>query len=190
VPQTAAVSTPIEPTEITTGHLVLRPWRPADAHAVFAACQDPELQRWTRVPVPYRHEDAVHYVGQLSPQAWAAGTAAHFAVLDAVTGDLQGSVSLMDLAEGGAEVGYWTAVEARGRGRTTEAVRAVCAWGVGALGLQRITWLAHVGNTASRRVAEKAGFVVEGTLRQYLPHRGERRDAWVGGLLPGDLGLR
>ena len=139
------------------------------------------------MPVPYRHEDAVADVGQVSPQPWAAGTAAHFAVLDAATGELLASVSLMDVAEGGAEVGCWTAASARGRGVTTEAVRAVCAWGFEELGLQRITWLAHVGNAASRRVAEKAGFALEGTLRQYLPHRGARRDAWVAGLLPSDL---
>lgn len=186
MPQTAAVSTPIEPTEITAGRLHLRPWQPSDADAVLAACQDAELQRWTRVPVPYEHEDAVTWVGRVSPQEWAAGTAAHFAVLDATTSELLGSVSLADVAEGAAEIGYWTAAHARGRGVSTEAVGAVCRWGFAVLGLQRVTWLAHVGNTASRRVAEQAGFVVEGTLRQYLPQRGERRDAWIGGLLPGD----
>ena len=40
---------------------------------------------------------------------------------------------------------------------------------------------------ASRRVAEKCGFVVEGVLRRWLVQRGERRDAWVAGLLPTDL---
>ena len=36
----------------------LRSWRPDDVGAVLAACQDPEIQRWTEVPVPYRHEHA------------------------------------------------------------------------------------------------------------------------------------
>jgi RimJ/RimL family protein N-acetyltransferase len=178
--------TPLEPTEITAGRLHLRPWQPADADAVLAACQDPELQRWTQVPVPYRREHADEYVGVTSPAGWAAGTHAHFAVLDATTARLLGSMSLGGIAAGAAEVGYWCVPGERGHGVMTDALGAVCRWGFGRLGLQRVTWLAHVGNDASRRVAEKAGFQLEGTLRQYLPHRGERRDAWIAGLLPGD----
>jgi RimJ/RimL family protein N-acetyltransferase len=44
-----------------------------------------------------------------------------------------------------------------------------------------------VGNEGSRRVAQKLGFTMEGTCRARLLHRGERVDAWVGGLLPGEL---
>ena len=44
-----------------------------------------------------------------------------------------------------------------------------------------------MGNDASLRVAEKLGFQREGTARAGLLHRGERRDGWVAGLLPGEL---
>jgi hypothetical protein len=53
----------------------------------------------------------------------------------------------------------------------------------------RVEWRAEVGNAASRAVAEKAGVVVEGTLRAGLLNKGTLRDCWVGGLLPSDLGL-
>ena len=43
---------------------------------------------------------------------------------------------------------------------------AVCRWGFGALGLARVDWFAEVGNAGSRRVAEKAGFTIEGVLRR------------------------
>jgi hypothetical protein len=55
------------------------------------------------------------------------------------------------------------------------------------LGLGRIEWWANVGNYASRRVAEKAGFTMEGTARARLLHRGVRVDGWSAGLLPGEL---
>ncbi|MDQ1625080.1 MAG: hypothetical protein QOJ49_578, partial [Actinomycetota bacterium] len=55
------------------------------------------------------------------------------------------------------------------------------------LGLGRVEWLAHVGNDASRRVAEKVGFVYEGMQRAKCHQRGVRYDAWVAGLLPGEL---
>ena len=58
--------------------------------------------------------------------------------------------------------------------------------GFAELGLRRIEWRAEVGNDASRRVAEKAGFTVEGLLRQALLTDGERRDCWVGSLVKGD----
>jgi RimJ/RimL family protein N-acetyltransferase len=44
-----------------------------------------------------------------------------------------------------------------------------------------------VGNDASRRVAEKAGFTVEGLLRRALPTGAARRDCWVGSLLTDDV---
>ncbi|WP_350281758.1 GNAT family protein [Kribbella sp. HUAS MG21] len=44
-----------------------------------------------------------------------------------------------------------------------------------------------VGNVASRRVAEKAGFLIEGQLRMRLVHRGMRVDAWVGSLVRDEI---
>ena len=50
----------MEPIELTTGDgLVLRAWQEDDAEDVFRACQDPLIQRWTMVPVPYLREQAV-----------------------------------------------------------------------------------------------------------------------------------
>ena len=178
----------MEPVEITAGSLHLRPWEPGDAEQVYEACQDPELQRWTRVPSPYRREDAVSFVEQVSPREWESGKGAPFAVLDATSGRLLASVGFvrLDGRDDVAEIGFWCAASARGRGVTTQAVGAVCRWGFGALGLQRVDWLAEVGNAGSRRVAEKAGFTVEGVLRGRLAARRGRADAWIGGLLPGD----
>jgi RimJ/RimL family protein N-acetyltransferase len=62
----------------------------------------------------------------------------------------------------------------------------VCGWAFADVGLARVKWRAQVGNVASRRVAEKAGFTMEGLLRGDIAHRGERRDAWIASLLPGD----
>jgi RimJ/RimL family protein N-acetyltransferase len=73
--------------EITAGRLHLRPWQPQDAPAVYAACQDPQIQRWiAAIPAPYREADAREFVDRLAPEGWAAGTEAAFAVLDATSG--------------------------------------------------------------------------------------------------------
>lgn len=186
------------PATLRTARLLLRPWHADDAPAVLAACSDPEVRRWTRVPDPYTGADARAFVEQWAPAQWATGRGAPFAVLDAgpevdrgaAAGRLVASVSLMRIEEGAAEIGYWAAPHARGRGVATEAVDAVCRWGFDQLGLQRVEWLAYVGNEASRRVAERVGFRQEGLLRSALVQRGRRQDAWIAGLLPRDLSPR
>jgi RimJ/RimL family protein N-acetyltransferase len=179
----------VDSAEIAVGRLHLRPFQPSDVESVYRACQDPEIQRWTSVPSPYRREHAVYYVSRMVPAAWANGSGAAFAVLDSISADLLAAVGLgrFDPATESATLGYWCAPWARGHGVTTEAAAAVCRWGFGALDLGLIEWAAEVGNLASRRVAEKVGFTVEGTLRLRLVHQGRRVDAWVGSLLPDEV---
>lgn len=176
--------------QIDAGRFTLRPCQAIDAEWVCRACQDPAVQRWTRVPSPYRSDDAIAYVTDFVPKSWESGRAAPFGVFDAVSGEGLATVGLvsMDLADGLAEVGYWVAPWARGRGVATAATLAVAGWAFGTLGVARLTWMAEVGNVGSRAVAERAGFTVEGTLRDRIRRRdGSRADAWIGSLLPGDL---
>ena len=66
---------------------------------------------------------------------------------------------------------------------------AACRWAFTRMSVDRVEWRAEVGNTASRAVAERAGFTIEGMLRSSLVNKGVLRDGWVGSLLPSDLGL-
>lgn len=70
----------------------------------------------------------------------------------------------------------------------TAAGRLVTDWAFDpeGAGLARLFWQAYLGNWASRRVAWRLGFRVEGAVRGFALQRGVRRDAWVGTLLPGD----
>ncbi|MBB1253787.1 GNAT family N-acetyltransferase [Streptomyces sp. OF3] len=180
----------MEPVTLRTDRLLLRPLGPEDAKALHAACQDPAIRRWTTVPDPYLPEHATSFVAEVAPGGWREDTAYNLGVFDQ-DGTLVGTVGLVTLAlnERRAEVGYWTAPEQRGRGYTVEAVRALAHWTFTALGVERLEWYAEVGNEASRAVALKAGFTMEGVLRSRLAHRGTRRDAWGAALLPADLGL-
>lgn len=176
----------IEPVELQAGNLLLRPFRPADADAVFAACQDAEIQRWTTVPVPYTRADADEFVGACA-ERWASGNPT-FACVDAGSGDLQAAVDLQRCgAEEGPMIGFWVAPAARGKGVAVSVVQRVVRWAFDDLGLPRIRWAAYVGNVPSRRVAYRAGFVMEGTCRRALEQRGQRHDGWFAALLPTDL---
>ena len=175
----------MEPVEIAAGRLQLRPWTPYDESDLVRGANDPEVTRYTGLPSPYTAENARAFVAGAA-RWWAEGTAAHWAVRDATTGDLLASVGLMAIGRGEATISYWTMPEARGRGATSEAVAAVCRWGFDALGLVRIGWACCVGNYASRAVAQKAGFTIEGGTRQSFVQRGVRVDDWVGSLLATD----
>ena len=63
----------MEPITLTTDRLLLRPFGPQDTDAVHAACQDPDIQRWTTVPSPYEREHAEEFVAQMVPDGWRDG---------------------------------------------------------------------------------------------------------------------
>lgn len=170
-----------------TDRLVLRAPTAADIDAIHAACQDPEIPRWTTVPSPYTREHAVDFV-DLVAQWWADSSQTIWAVFHGEA--LVGVVGLHHItthtAGGSAELGYWTVAEARGQGFTVEASQAVIEWGFTELDLARIHWQAIAGNIASARTARALGFRYEGEMRQSLTSPRGRDDAWVGGLLPVD----
>jgi hypothetical protein len=80
---------------LTGGRVGLRPWQAEYAPAVFAACQDTDLERWTEVPVPYLPEHAEQFVGEVAAGTWPAGGAL-FAVETLAEGGLVGSMSRRD----------------------------------------------------------------------------------------------
>jgi RimJ/RimL family protein N-acetyltransferase len=173
------IAVPHAPPVLTDGVVTLRAHRRTDAPAVVRQGQDPEMVRWTRVPVPYVPRDAEDYLTSASA-GWARGTGYTFAI--EVAGDYAGAVDLRPQGRGAAEVGYALGPWARGRGVMTRALRLGLGWGFDTLGLEVVLWQAQVGNWASRRVAWSVGFRVEGMVRGLLPHRDKRVDAWIGSL--------
>ncbi|MGI8429117.1 MAG: GNAT family N-acetyltransferase [Solirubrobacteraceae bacterium] len=172
------------------GSTVLRPWGDSDVDALVVVGQDPELARWTSVPMPYDEARARAYLSQRD-HAVQAGASAPFAIVSP-DGELLGQVSLLRPVwkHARAEVGYWLAPQARGHGHATRAVRMICTWGFTALSLERIDLFAATGNLASQRVAERAGFTREAVLRSYMRGRHERQDMVAFGLLIGPSAAR
>lgn len=179
---------PMEPVTLTTGRLRLRAVGPEDTEAVFEAAQDAEIQRWTTIPSPYLPEHARGFTHEMVPDGWALDSMFTFGIFLA-GGELAGMLSLTMQAPGTAEIGFWATKEHRGHGYVTEAALTACRWIFTDRGVDRVEWRAEVGNHASRAVAERAGFTLEGTLRSAIGNKGVRRDCWVGSLLPSDLGL-
>jgi RimJ/RimL family protein N-acetyltransferase len=168
--------------------LILRPWQAADIPALAAELSRErhtegmwpgrdERPARTALPGgaerrtgPARERDAARWLAS-QDRGWRDGDRLSFAVLaadDAGGCALAGNVGLKNREEAGrigeretAEIGYWTAVAARGRGIAPAAVRAVTGWVFGAFagaGLRQIMLVHDVGNLASCRVAQKAGY--------------------------------
>lgn len=163
----------MEPVEINAGMWYLRALRADDRvddrPAVLASCRDPEIRRWRRRPAP---DPAVAsaYVAERT-DGWARDDRLSWAVCAPATGEMRGEVELsgLDLGRGLAELSCWALPAARGVGMTTTAASAVLRFAFDGLGLHRVGYAWADGNEASRRLAEKLGFVVEG----------RRRSAWV-----------
>ena len=169
--------------ELRDEEIALREWRPDDAEAVYAACQDQELLYWIPcIPRPYTREDAEMFVtgalDYVDPH--------RFAVTDGAT--VVGSIGMSDNRRGTGHIGYWCARDARRRGVTTRAVRLLCRYALEDLGMERLELVTDPDNTASQRVAEKVGFQREGVLRSHVVHPdGRRRDSIMFSLLSGEL---
>ena len=171
---------------ISAGWLTLRPFTSDDIPWVYKVSLDPAVQQFVQVPSPYRPEHAAFFVEQVAIAGWQSGRRAEFLAVESATSRRLGRVGIGMQAAGAAEVGYWVDPAARQRGVASQGVRVLCAWAFATLDLEIIEWRAEVGNIASRRVAEKAGFLIEATLRKRQVHRGTRVDVWVGSLLKGE----
>lgn len=179
---------------LTDGVVTLRGHHEDDVIGTYEQCQDPMSQAWTTVPIPYAMDDARRFVREIMPGGWASDQEWGFAV-DAPQADgrlrYAGTVSLRNEGERRAEIAYGSHPWVRGTGHVERALRLLLDWGfrpttAGGRDLETVIWWANAGNWPSRRVAWRLGFSFDGTVRRWLPQRGELIDAWVGGLLRDD----
>jgi RimJ/RimL family protein N-acetyltransferase len=160
----------------TSPGLLLRPWTEQDIPAMVAAHRDPAMGPWLLRPVTTAEE--AHRIIEARRQDRRAGTAFSFAILqagpDGVAGELLGGVSIrrLDGQAASGEVGYWVKASSRGQGIAPRALNAVCEWAFRLprrRPLERIELIHAVGNLASCRVAEKAGFALTAVLPPLPP---------------------
>ena len=170
---------------LTDGVVTLRAHRPDDVDEVLVQGQDPTMQRWTTIPVPYTRANAETFVLELMPQGWLNPLGPKGFAIEALDGDRRrfaGTIDFRPDGQAGAEVGFGLAPWARGRGVATRALRLALTWAFPAMELEVVHWRANVGNWASRRVAWACGFQFHGTVRSLLAARGERFDGWIASL--------
>jgi RimJ/RimL family protein N-acetyltransferase len=154
-------------TEIETDRLLLRRWREEDLDAYTRICADPEVMRYMGGPRPRQRckEQIAWFV-----QHWGERGFGQWAVEERATGAFIGRIGLLyhdDWPEGEhkTEVGWLLERSFWGRGLATEGAQVSVRHGFEKLELGRIISIIHPENTASRRVAEKAGLTYQGKTR-------------------------
>ena len=181
-----AVEFPVE--GIADGSIRLRLRADADTPAVIEACRDPEVVRWTRVPDDYDERAAEEWVSESNRQR-ERGDGMHLVIADASSDAFLGSIGIhrINRDEGRCDIGYFLAPWARGRGVMTGAVRLLSRWVFETLPVERIEITIEPGNVASRAVAKRAGYELDGILRSHTVIKGTRRDMAMYSLLRGEL---
>ena len=146
------------PPEVTTSRLVLRDLRTGDAAAVAAGAGDRRVAQYLiQVPSPYPVALARRWVTHRMGW-WELGRGVTFAItLHDEPDALIGTVSLRRYTrDRRAELGYWLAAPAWGKGLATEAARAAVDFGFRELGLARVYAQVLAGNRASLGVVRQA----------------------------------
>ena len=164
----------------------LRPLVAEDLDDVDALLEDPDVLRFTRLPVPPPPGYARTWYERYEAGR-VEGTREAFAALDD-DGRFVGLALAVDIDREGREVelGYITAPAARGRGVATAMLDALTRWALGELRALRVTLIIDVENRASSRVAERCGYVLEGVMRSSYLKDDVRIDAGLWSRLPSD----
>jgi RimJ/RimL family protein N-acetyltransferase len=156
---------------LTDGAVLLRPFEMSDVGDVTAACQDRGISRWTdAVPWPYREDHARGWIAT-HPGLWERGDVTPFAIIGADDGNFLGAISLILPEDRLPATGYWVARWGRNRGVATAALVVITSWAFDTLGHDAIRLATMLGNVASERVAQKAGFAFIGETSDYRPPR-------------------
>jgi RimJ/RimL family protein N-acetyltransferase len=174
---------------LTDGVVRLREPVARDLDAVVAACRDPMVQRYTRVPTPYEEADGRAFIGGAAGRR-VLGQSLELVIADRADDRLLGMIGIIADRHDAlrAEIGYWVAPESRGRGVATRALALLSRWCVTDGGFERLDLQAAISNVASLRVAERCGFVREGVMRRSWYRGGGRSDMVLFSLIPEDMG--
>lgn len=152
----------------------LRPWTIDDLPAIEQASHDPYISDVTSVPPTYTDDAGRAFI----ERQWKKSNGISLCIADTYTDVALGFIGIRfeNEAQDRASLGYWIVPQARGRSISAAAVQLLSEWAFSTHTIPRLELLVEPHNTASQRVAERAGFRREGLLRSYEEFKGRRAD--------------
>ena len=155
---------------LTDRVVTVRPLTASDWPVLLAEGNNAESLRWSFDGRPLTEAEARHKAAE-AVREWRRGRVARFVIVDAASGAGAGVLMVLRMGPPGVGVvGYGIVPDFRGRGFTSRALTLVCGWVFAQTDLQRLELGHKVGNVASGKAAERAGFTREGLLVGRLPN--------------------
>ena len=160
------------PDSIQTERLLMRSPRTGDGALLYEAVNEslPELRRFL-ASLPWVAAEQTIETSEVFCRTAQSNFIVRkdftFLLFEKATGDLVGVASLhrTDWTTPKTEAGYWARTSKSGNGFISEAVAGLVAFAFASLAVVRVEVVTDEENTPSRRVAERCGFQLEGTLR-------------------------
>lgn len=179
------------PDVIQSDRLILRPLEPSDAPQFLDAIVEsrPELDPWLEWPRNYATVAAARDLCVRRAAQRLLREDLMVGIFARSDGHFLGGTGLHnpDWQARSFEIGYWLRTSAVGHGYMQEAVRLLTVLAFERLSARRVALHCDPANDRSRRVADGAGYVLEGRLRNVtMTPQGEMRDTLVYALIPDD----
>lgn len=177
------------PDQLEGERVIVRPWAEGDTAGLWDAIDSSRehLEAWMPWVDRYRNpDDALEYCRR-SPARWLLRDDLPVAIVERTTGQIVGGSGIHrpDWTYRLFEIGYWLRADAEGHGYASETVQLLTRLAFDELDANRVELRIDTRNVRSLRVAERLGFVLEGTLRRKMPAPGgEPTDMHVLALLP------
>jgi RimJ/RimL family protein N-acetyltransferase len=176
------------PEHIETERLILRPPRVSEGAAINAAIRESlaELAPWMpwAKEAPTVEETEANVRKAIAHTLTRADIRIHLHLKSDGTFIGGSGFHRIDWSVPKVEIGYWVRTSFAGRGYVTEAVVAMTRFAIDVLKVARVEIRCAEKNLPSRRVAERAGFQLEGTLRHHARECGQLRDTAVYSIIP------
>lgn len=179
------------PKAFVTDRYLIRRYQPEDENVLFKAARASITEVFPFLPwchPDYTRDDARAWLGRVKNN-WKEGSAYNFGIFSHDETEFYGGCGINRIDEHPiGNLGYWISSNSTGRGIATEATINLADFAINKLGLQRVEIIMSTENEGSRRVAERSGASLEGTLRNRLLLHDRRHDAYVYSIIPADLG--
>jgi RimJ/RimL family protein N-acetyltransferase len=135
----------------------------------------------------YSEQDAENWLTTIEAN-WKESKAYSFAIFSKDGSEFHGGCGINRIDEHPVgNLGYWIKAASIRQGIATEATIGLAEFGIRQIGLQRIEIVMATENVASRAVAESAGALFEGMIRNRLMLHDRPHNAYLYSIIPDDL---
>jgi RimJ/RimL family protein N-acetyltransferase len=162
---------------INTERLILRPWNESDASSLYKYAKDPDIGPIAGWPPHSSMEESRDVIRNVfcGPECYAVCSKTDNVAIGCIELKLNGKTDMTE-RDDECELGYWIGKDFWGQGLIPEAARALIRHGFEKLNMNVIWCGYYDGNTKSKRVQEKTGFVYHHTCEEVaVPLMGEVR---------------